>query len=191
MVYAGKKGQGQYTLGVSGRLMDENLVMWDEETGSLWSQILGKGLQGDAEGVELDMLPAIFVGMGTWHRMHPDSKVLNLSTVRAKPWYYTSHDLARGSVRGRAGVDQLGVGLRRSGDTLGVPLSLVHAKGVVSVEVGGMPLIVVWQPAEEAVLVYQSSVGGVPLSFVLADGVLAEKGGDRRWNAALLQSRGE
>ena len=31
MVYAGKKGEQQFTLGVSGRLMDRNLVMWDVE----------------------------------------------------------------------------------------------------------------------------------------------------------------
>ena len=103
MVYAGDKGEKRFTLGVSGRLKDRNLVMWDQETGSLWSQILGVGLHGKAKGVELDMLPAIFVSMSTWKRMHPKTKVLNMSLVRQRSWFYTSKDLARGTVRGRQG----------------------------------------------------------------------------------------
>ncbi len=76
MVYAGQLGDRKVHLGVSGRLMDNNLIMWDEETNSLWSQILGEAIYGPSKGDVLDMLPAIFVGLGTWARMHPDSLVL-------------------------------------------------------------------------------------------------------------------
>ena len=42
MVYAGKVEGKPVTLGVSGRLLEGNLVMWDRETNSLWSQISAK-----------------------------------------------------------------------------------------------------------------------------------------------------
>ena len=181
MVYAGNKGDRRFTLGVSGRLKDENLVMWDSETNSLWSQILGVALHGEAKGTELDMLPAIFVGLGTWKRMHPESKVLNLSTVRAKGWYYTSEDLARGTVDDRRGTLDLGVGLRHGGDTLGVSMSKLHKDGLVPVEVGGVPLAIVWHEAEHAVLVYDRRIGDQPMDLVLEGTELTY--GDQRWDA--------
>ena len=82
MVYAGKIGDRKYHLGVSGRLKDNNLIMWDEQTNSLWSQITGEALHGKSKGKTLGMLPAVFVGLGTWKRMHPETLVLDLSNVR-------------------------------------------------------------------------------------------------------------
>ena len=50
MVYAGRIGDKNYHLGVSGRLKDNNLIMWDQETNSLWSQITGEALHGTGPG---------------------------------------------------------------------------------------------------------------------------------------------
>ena len=109
MVYAGKVGRKELTLGVSGRLMKRNLVMWDPETNSLWSQIKGEGIHGKMKGKTLDMLPAVFVGLGTWKKMHPDTEVLDLSGVRHKGWYYTTDNLASG-LNDRE--SKLGIGVR-------------------------------------------------------------------------------
>lgn len=183
MVYAGSKDDKRFTLGVSGRLKDNNLIMWDEETGSLWSQILGTALHGDSKGMELDMLPAVFTGLGTWKRMHPDTRVLDLETVEAKPWFYTTDDLAKGRVRARGGEAVLGIGLRHGGDTLGVPLPLLHERGVIATSIGGTPLVAVWHNGEKAALVYEAELGGSTLDLELRDGKLVEKNGARSWDA--------
>ena len=149
MVYAGKIGDKKYSLGVSGRLKDSNLIMWDEETNSLWSQIKGEALYGKSKGKKLGMLPAIFVGLGTWKRMHQETLVLDLSNVRARSWFYKTDDLAKGVVNMRTMMGGqrkavLGIGLRHKGVTLCVAMPMLHDKGLVQADVGGVPLLVVW-----------------------------------------------
>lgn len=182
MVYAGDVGERRFTLGVSGRLLDENLVMWDEETGSLWSQILGEALQGNAKGTRLDMLPAVFVGLGTWRRMHPDTHVLDLSTVRVKDWYFTSEDLARGTVSERRGELDLGIGLRQGEHTLAVALPLLHQKKLLEVDLDGVPLALVWDEREHAALAYDRRLGDRTISLTLTDRTLQEVDGEGRWD---------
>ncbi len=186
MVYAGELEGKKLSMGVSGRLEhqadDRNLIMWDEESKSLWSQIRGVGLSGPNEGKQLEMIPAVFVGLGTWSRMHPETKVLDLSTVRSEAWYYTSEDLARGTVQANRRSYVLSIGLRNAGDVLAVPFSAVHEKGVLRVEVGELPLAIVWQGDESAALVYELPKGDPKLELSLQDGELRDAEGDR-WDA--------
>jgi hypothetical protein len=187
MVYAGELEGKKLSMGVSGRLEhqadDRNLIMWDEETKSLWSQIRGVGLSGPNEGKQLEMLPAVFVGLGTWQRMHPESKVLNLSTVRVENWFYTSKDLAKGSVRANRRTYDLSIGLREGDDVLAVPFAIIHDRGVVKVEVGGIPLAVVWHADESAALVYDLRQGEAKLELSLEDSELVDASSDARWDA--------
>ncbi|MFB6095595.1 MAG: DUF3179 domain-containing (seleno)protein, partial [Halodesulfurarchaeum sp.] len=53
------------TFGVSGKLADDNLVMYDRETGSEWKQSLGTCIEGPREGESLSILPVIVT---TWER---------------------------------------------------------------------------------------------------------------------------
>ncbi len=151
MVYAGNIGSQKVRLGVSGRLRKRNLVMWDEETNSLWSQITGEALYGKSKGKRLDMLPAVFVSMQTWAKMHPKTKVLDMPTVQHKGWFYTSKDLARGKAEGKA----LAIGLRHGEETLAIPMSHLHQQPRLELVLDGIPLLVVWQQEEAAVMVYQ------------------------------------
>jgi len=155
MVYAGKVKGKKRTLGVSGRLMKSNLVMFDEETDSLWSQILGEALHGKAKGERLDMLPAVFVGFGTWKRKHPKTKVLDLELVRARSWHFTTDDLDAGFSMQRGRKLELGIGLRHGKDTLLVPMSLLHKKQRIETSVAGIPLELVWDAKEKAAFVYR------------------------------------
>ncbi len=133
--------------------MKRNLIMWDPETNSLWSQIQGRGIHGAMKGKTLDMLPAVFVGYGTWKKMHPKTEVLDLSGVRFKGWYYTIENLARGVNDQKA---PLGIGLRQKGRTLLITMKALHQKPVYNVVVAGTSLVVVWDGAEKAVLTYQA-----------------------------------
>ncbi len=67
------------TFGVSGMLWNRSLVMYDRETNTYWSHILGRGMKGDFEGQELEMLPSSMTTWAEWRRRHPDTTVLNLN----------------------------------------------------------------------------------------------------------------
>jgi len=68
------------TFGVSGLLYDSDLVMYDRATGTLWPQILGRGILGRMKGRVLTSLPVAHVDWRTWREQHPDTQVLSTET---------------------------------------------------------------------------------------------------------------
>ena len=72
-------GRAGHNLAVSGMLWNRSLVMIDEETGSLWSHLLGEAMQGPLQGTQLEAIPSEMVTWESWRREHPQTTVLNLS----------------------------------------------------------------------------------------------------------------
>ncbi len=62
--------------GVSGKLADDDLVMYDRETGSEWKQSSGECIAGDLEGASLSLRPASMVSYREFRSAHPDGVVL-------------------------------------------------------------------------------------------------------------------
>lgn len=72
----------ELTFGVSGKLWKNALVMYDRQTNTLWSQILGEGLIGPLKGKRLKALPtAVFITYKEWKQLYPDTKVLDKGKV--------------------------------------------------------------------------------------------------------------
>jgi hypothetical protein len=63
------------TFAVSGMLWNDNMVMYDVETGSLWSQLIGEAMSGPLKGVRLKSHPAIVTDWKTWRASHPATTV--------------------------------------------------------------------------------------------------------------------
>lgn len=55
---------------------DPNLVMFDEATGSYWSQLLGAAICGPLTGEALTLIPSTVTDWGRWRDRHPDTTVL-------------------------------------------------------------------------------------------------------------------
>src|SRR5262249_50072008 len=62
-----------------GLLWNKSLVMYDKETGSLWSHILGEAEQGPLKGKKLTQIPSVMTDWQSWSRQHPDGTVVVLS----------------------------------------------------------------------------------------------------------------
>jgi hypothetical protein len=56
VVYGREVNGKRLTLGVSGKLWRNSLVMFDRETGTLWSQITGEAVEGPLKGARLPKL---------------------------------------------------------------------------------------------------------------------------------------
>ena len=67
---------GVLEFGVSGKLADDDLVMYDRETGSEWKQSLGEAIAGPLEGSSLDILPATTTTWGRFTDDHPEAVVM-------------------------------------------------------------------------------------------------------------------
>lgn len=71
------------SFGVSGLLWRGMLVLYDEETESLWSQMDGRCIQGELEGERLEHVDSVVTTWGAWRREHPDTLVLRKNTSDA------------------------------------------------------------------------------------------------------------
>ena len=63
----------ELTFGVSGRLWRENLVMYDRQTDSWWSQGYGKAIRGTFDGAELETYRSTMVTWSEWRTLYPDT----------------------------------------------------------------------------------------------------------------------
>ena len=70
----------RYTFGVSGKLYKSNVLLYDHQTESLWSQILTEAVTGPKTGTTLKTFPVVETTWRSWKKQHPDTLVLSLNT---------------------------------------------------------------------------------------------------------------
>ncbi len=68
------------SFGVSGLLYQSDVLMYDRETNSLWSQLAMKSVSGKSVGSKLKWLPSAHLTWKAWKTKYPNSKVLSLDT---------------------------------------------------------------------------------------------------------------
>ena len=66
--------------GNTGSLFNNNVVMYDRETFSTWSQMALGNIFGDRAGEHLTPLPVSQTPLGVWRQLHPGTKVLSEET---------------------------------------------------------------------------------------------------------------
>ncbi|RMD58502.1 DUF3179 domain-containing protein [Candidatus Woesearchaeota archaeon] len=71
-------------LGVSGKLYNSNLVLYDRKTQSTIPQILGIAVDGLLKGRSLKQFPIQVTKWEAWRRKHPETKVLSRDTGYAR-----------------------------------------------------------------------------------------------------------
>ena len=64
------------TFGVSGKLRNSDMVMYDRETQSWWQQALGVGIVGEMTGAELRALPTWMESWDQFRARHPEGLVM-------------------------------------------------------------------------------------------------------------------
>ncbi len=70
----------EYTFGVSGRLYKSNVLLYDHQTESLWSQLMQKAVSGTLAGQKLEKIPSTRVSWQTWRKRNTDTLVLSDDT---------------------------------------------------------------------------------------------------------------
>jgi len=76
--------RGETEFGVSGRLVNSNLVMYDRATESWWGQIPGAAIDGPHTGNGLEEFRLVWADWGDWRDEHPDTEVLSRDTGYAR-----------------------------------------------------------------------------------------------------------
>lgn len=76
--------RGATTFGVSGRLVNNNLIMYDRATDSRWPQILATAITGEFHGKSLEEFRVIWTRWNLWKKSYPDTQVLSEDTSYAR-----------------------------------------------------------------------------------------------------------
>lgn len=77
--------------GTSGKLWNSNLVMYDRQTNSFWSQVLGESIVGEQTGTKLELLPHENVLYKDWKAKHPNGEVLSRETGHFRNYNQTPY----------------------------------------------------------------------------------------------------
>jgi len=88
----------RYEFGVSGALYKRNLLLYDRQTESLWSQLLSEAVTGALAGTRLSVLPAENTTWSAWKSEHPRTLALSFATGYRRDYQldpYAAYPLSR------------------------------------------------------------------------------------------------
>ena len=86
IVFDGRLEGVEYTFGVSGKLRNSDMVMYDHNTESWWQQFTGEAIVGEMLGARLTTLPAVMESHASFAARHPDGVVMDEPTTVSRPY---------------------------------------------------------------------------------------------------------
>ena len=92
LVFDRRVGGQARTFGVSGLLYNSDLLIYDHESLSLWSQIESSAVTGPASGTRLRVLRSRLTTWGRWRGEHPETRVLSLDTGHQRDYGRSPYD---------------------------------------------------------------------------------------------------
>ncbi len=180
--------------GVSGKLWRSDLVMYDELSDSLWSQLMATAIRGPRTGERLSVLPSTLTTWGEWQRIHPGTKVLlpppRSGTVQdySRSFDYFSPKYSHGEESQLVGRDThdgelhpktMVVGVESDDIARAYPFQTVTEEDVIHDRVSGLPVVVATAP-DDTLVAYDRRVEGEAVQFE-SDGDRYLRAGGSRW----------
>jgi hypothetical protein len=154
IVYARDVDARKLTFGAMALTWKHSFVMYDKETRSLWSHILGKAMQGPLRGKKLEQVPSVLTTWETWSRQHPEGTVLMLTPTGKK----NPTEFYRDPERFVLGIAQDGKAKAWRFDQLAKALAVNDA-------FAGRPVVALCDPTSLTVRLYVPEADGHQLKF--------------------------
>jgi hypothetical protein len=155
--------------GTSGKLWKSDLLMYDRETHSLWSQMEGRAVVGTQAGARLTPLPANTLAYEDFKQAYPGGRVLSRETGVSRDYGrnpYEGYDqpgsrpfLFQGMPDPRRPPKERVVGNTQGGDARAYPWPVLARRGVAHDDWAGEKLVVFYRPGALSVL-DQSQIDG-------------------------------
>jgi hypothetical protein len=182
----------QIEFGVSGLLINSNLVMYDRrDNTTLYPQMIFTGISGSFKDQQLELLPVVETTWAMWKRLHPDTRVAQFGTGldRYSEFLRSNYFLSRyttypyGDYRGNHGdlflfveptatpdlsvlqAKEVVLGLCREGQAKAYPFRDLPDRAVVNDVVGSTSVLVLFDRLSHTAIPYNRVVAGQTLSF--------------------------
>lgn len=138
-MYARRVKDRELTFDFAEGLLKDNLLVVDRETGSLWSQLHGKAVDGPMKGTPLEVIPSLQATWKFWRTRHPDTRVLVVENRRGKPYYYFRPGTPREERNpGLHDISRVGLGLVVGGESMFFPFHELNRAGLpLELRMGG------------------------------------------------------
>ena len=185
----------QIELGVSGLLINSNLVMYDRnDEEALYPQMIYANIAEDRRGQSLRLLPVVETTWGLWRKMHPTTTIAQAATgLDRYPAYirnlYPIEDYSRypyGNYRSdhqmiifdpttsplndKLPAKEMVLGLRFADQSKAYPFGAMPDGAIINDRVGEQNLLVVFDRQTATAIPYGRTVGEQVLTFRRVDG---------------------
>lgn len=165
----------ELTFGVSGLLYKSNVLLYDHETESLWSQIKGEAVTGRMTGTPLEVLPSTLTTWKKWKKRFPETEVLSLDTGYDRDY---SKDPYEGYYRRKKGLfsfftpgpgeeeKELVAGVKIGDFSKAYPLGVLRKRNRVKDRVGEKEITLTFDAETDALSVRDEEGKNIPYMIV-------------------------
>ncbi len=175
--------------GVSGKLLNSDLVMYDRKTETYWSQISGKGIVGKLSGFKLKQIPIETVKWGNWKEQNPDTIVLSRNQgiyPESQCGYYPYGNYqSSGSIYfpvaakdDRYPEKKITFGIGINEEFKAYFETDLKKMPVINDELGGKQILVVRNPLTESIKFFDREINGKVFKFSLTEEKLFDSEGN-------------
>jgi hypothetical protein len=198
LVFSAELDGGTTTFGVSGRIYNSNLVLFDRDSRSVWPQLLGVAVGGPRKGQRLHQLPlAVTTTLGRWKARYPRSLVLTPLTGWRRPYRtwpygrdYDRNDRVLFPLTARDErypPKQPVIGVARPSDGGRVAAAAIEKgaalrRGAIMFDLDGLPYVALADEALAAVRVFRAEAAGRRLTLRARDGAVVDDETGSRWS---------
>ena len=165
----------EYTFGISGRLYKSNVLLYDHQTESLWSQLMEKAISGPLASTKLEEITSARTSWRSWKRKNPNTLVLSTDTGYRRDYsidpykgYYRTLGIMFpvGDVRKDLSPKEMVLGIELNGQAKAYPISVLQRKpGILLDNIGKISIEIEVAPDGEVIAVRNSSGKSIPTVF--------------------------
>lgn len=188
---AGKYAGNDY--GTSGNLLNSNLVMYDRKSNSNIPQILGIGVDGELNGVQLETKPIIWANWIDVITYYPDAKVLSDETGFNRDYTrdpYGSYQPSEEKSYYQDGkpmfqlmneTDEIFadkkiiIGVKHLSDVIAIDPVLVEENHLINFSIGSEKAVAVYDSRLKSIRVFNAMFDNETLDFTFIDGEIFDQ----------------
>jgi hypothetical protein len=191
LVFAAADTTGtQIEFGVSGLLINSNLVLYDRsDQESLYPQMIFTGISGPHKGKRLQLLPVTETTWGLWKQLHPDTRIVQAGTglerydfalrhiydderYRNYPYgaYRNDHQAimfmpTTAPLNFELPAKETVLGLVDNGQAKSYPFSRLPDGAVINDSLGTQPVLIIFSAPTQTAIPYSRHIEGRTLTF--------------------------
>jgi hypothetical protein len=186
MVFDGADAGTRITMGVSGWLFNNNLILYDRrDDETLYPQMTQRAILGPRRGQELILMPVLETTWRYWKRLHPSTRVVSGSGLRyalahyrgypypdyrdpsSPPLFPLAPELAVNPIGKALEPKQTMLGVRHNESAKSYPFDTLGEEAVINDRIGNLDVVVVHHKKERLAIPYDRrvEVDGVVLTL--------------------------